>query len=124
MFCSTARRARVGSGKCEIRREHAMLSSVRERVAKTYEKYEEKTRAVGGFGRSPTDDSGSRKLAVEPRGLPCGRRPTLCRSFTHEATSRNMSSSRRRAAVAIAVAALLLSVWAELAVGVFTNWGS
>ena len=48
----------------------------------------------------------------------------LVAACTYEVGTRNISSASRRAAIGVAVAALLLLVWAELAVGVFTNWGS
>jgi hypothetical protein len=38
--------------------------------------------------------------------------------------TRNMSKARNRIAIGIAVVAALLYVWAELAVGIFTKWGS
>ncbi len=44
----------------------------------------------------------------------------LVAAFTHEVATRNITSTSRRAA-SVAVAALLVLVWAELAVGVFTN---
>ena len=45
-------------------------------------------------------------------------------ALAYELATRNMRNPRRRVAVGIAVAAILLLVWAELAVGVFTNLGS
>ena len=45
-------------------------------------------------------------------------------AVVYEVAALSVSSTRRRAAVGVAVAALLVWIWAELAVGVFTNWGS
>jgi len=38
--------------------------------------------------------------------------------------TKNMSNTKHRVAVGIVVATALLYLWAELAVGIFTNWGS
>lgn len=38
--------------------------------------------------------------------------------------TRNVINIKRRIAVGIVVMAVFLYIWAELAVGIFTNWGS
>ena len=45
-------------------------------------------------------------------------------ALVYELATRKMSNAKNRVAVGIVVAAVLLWLWAELAVGVFTNWGS
>lgn len=45
-------------------------------------------------------------------------------ALAYELATRNAHNPRRRMAVAVAVAAIALYVWAELAVGVFSNIGS
>ena len=44
--------------------------------------------------------------------------------LVYELATRNMGNAKKRVAVGIVVVAVLLWLWAELAVGVFTNWGS
>ena len=45
-------------------------------------------------------------------------------ALVYELATRKATTTRRRVAVGIAVATVLVYVWVELAVGVFTNWGS
>ncbi|HEX6173631.1 MAG TPA: hypothetical protein VF089_06420 [Candidatus Binatia bacterium] len=45
-------------------------------------------------------------------------------ALVYELATRNMSHAKKRIAVGIVVVVVLLWLWAELAVGVFTNWGS
>jgi hypothetical protein len=45
-------------------------------------------------------------------------------ALIYELGTKNMTNTNNRLAVGIAVAAVLLWLWAELAVGVFTDWGS
>ena len=45
-------------------------------------------------------------------------------ALVYELATRNMITTKYRVAVGVAVMAALLYVWAELAVGIFTNWGS
>jgi hypothetical protein len=45
-------------------------------------------------------------------------------ALIYELATKNMTNTNNRLAVGIAVAAVLLWLWAELAVGVFTDWGS
>ena len=45
-------------------------------------------------------------------------------ALVYELATRNMITTKYRVAVCVAVMAALLYLWAELAVGIFTNWGS
>ena len=45
-------------------------------------------------------------------------------ALVYELATRNMITTKYRVAVGFVVMAALLYFWAELAVGVFTNWGS
>jgi predicted membrane channel-forming protein YqfA (hemolysin III family) len=45
-------------------------------------------------------------------------------ALIYELATNNMTNTKNRLAVGIVVAAVLLWLWAELAVGVFTDWGS
>jgi len=45
-------------------------------------------------------------------------------ALVYELATRNMTTPKYRVAVGFAVMAALLYLWAELAVGIFTNWGS
>ena len=45
-------------------------------------------------------------------------------ALIYELATNNMTNTNNRLAVGIVVAAVLLWLWAELAVGVFTDWGS
>ena len=45
-------------------------------------------------------------------------------ALAYELGTRKMRNPRHRVTIGIAVAAIILFVWAELAVGVFTNLGS
>ena len=45
-------------------------------------------------------------------------------ALAYELATRNMRNPRHRVTIGIAVSAIVLFVWAELAVGVFTNLGS
>jgi hypothetical protein len=45
-------------------------------------------------------------------------------ALVYELATRNMITTKYRVAVGVAVMAALLYLWAELAVGIFTNWGS
>ena len=45
-------------------------------------------------------------------------------ALIYELATKNMNKPKNRLAIGIVVAAVLLWLWAELAVGVFTNWGS
>jgi hypothetical protein len=45
-------------------------------------------------------------------------------ALVYELATRKMTNTKYRVAVGVAVTAALLYVWAELAVGIFTNWGS
>jgi hypothetical protein len=45
-------------------------------------------------------------------------------ALVYELATRNLTNTKYRVAIGVAVAAALLYVWAELAVGIFTNWGS
>jgi hypothetical protein len=45
-------------------------------------------------------------------------------ALIYELATKNMTSTKNRLALGIVVAAVLLWLWAELAVGVFTDWGS
>ena len=45
-------------------------------------------------------------------------------ALASELATRNMITTKYRVTVGVAVMAALLYLWAELAVGIFTNWGS
>jgi hypothetical protein len=45
-------------------------------------------------------------------------------ALVYELATRSMITTKYRVAVGVAVMAALLYLWAELAVGIFTNWGS
>jgi hypothetical protein len=45
-------------------------------------------------------------------------------ALIYELATKNMSKPENRLAIGIVVAVVLLWLWAELAVGVFTDWGS
>ena len=45
-------------------------------------------------------------------------------ALVYELATRNMITTKSRVVVGVAVMAALLYLWAELAVGIFTNWGS
>ena len=49
----------------------------------------------------------------------------LCGAGTlYTLVTRNVKNTRRRIAIGLIVAAVVMWLWAELAVGIFTNWGS
>ena len=45
-------------------------------------------------------------------------------ALIYELATKNMSTPKNRLAIGIVVPVVLLWLWAELAVGVFTDWGS
>jgi len=45
-------------------------------------------------------------------------------ALVYELATRNMMTTKYRVAVGVAVIAALVYFWSELAVGIFTNWGS
>ena len=45
-------------------------------------------------------------------------------ALVYELATRKMINTKYRLAVGVAVTAALLYLWVELAVGIFTNWGS
>jgi len=45
-------------------------------------------------------------------------------ALVYELATRKMTNTKYRLAVGVAVTAALLYLWVELAVGIFTNWGS